>query len=114
MLAETFYRPPAGGSKQRFADDFVLKGEVEFETGFIVEVGDLVWEGNTVSGELARRSLQPEGPTEPTQRPVEPLRHHQSHQRSSLESISRSARLGCLGDGRRGLPLTSTELQYRP
>lgn len=58
VLAETFYRPPAGGSKQRFSDDFVLDGEVEFETGYLVDVGDLVWKGSTVSrGPFAARRV---------------------------------------------------------
>ena len=49
VLAESFYRPPAGRSKQGFPDTFVLDGEVEFEAGFLVEIGDVVWEGTTVN-----------------------------------------------------------------
>ncbi|ORY89724.1 hypothetical protein BCR35DRAFT_350164 [Leucosporidium creatinivorum] len=58
VLAETFYRPPAGGSKQRFSDDFVLEGEVEFETGYLVEVGDLVWKGSTNLSEITKATKE--------------------------------------------------------
>lgn len=48
-LSTTFYRSPAGGPTSLFENDFVLGGEVEFEDGYLVEVGQLVWEGETVS-----------------------------------------------------------------
>lgn len=97
VLAESFYRPPAGGSKQRFADDFVLDGEVEFESGFLVEVGDVVWEGTTVSPSRCRVG-QRRDVRELTSSPsfAESHGHQDGDQGSSFESCRGGPRVGSI------------------